>query len=117
MKEDTKVYYDQKEVGKRIQNVRKNAGVTQEYLADELHISREMLSRIENGKNSCGPDLLIYLCRRFERTADYFYFGDEYEKEEKTRIELINELLETLRTVDGARLWEIYKIVKILVKI
>ncbi len=112
MKEDTKVHYDQKEVRKRIQNIRKNAGVTQEYLADELHISR-----IENGKNSCGPDLLFYLCRRFERTADYFYFGDEYEKEEKTRIELINELLETLRTVDEARLWEIYKIVKILVRI
>ena len=117
MKKDTKIHYNHKEVGKRIRNARKKAGVTQEHLADELHISREMLSRIENGKNSCGPDLLIYLCRRFERTADYFYFGDEYEKEEKTRIELINELLETLRIVDRARLWEIYKIIKILVKI
>lgn len=55
-------YYNQKEFGKRIQTVRKEAGMRQVDLAEELYISNDMISRIENGKSTCAPDYLVYLC-------------------------------------------------------
>lgn len=76
-------YYDQKEVGKKIRNMRKEAGIKQIDLADEMNISNDMLSRIENGKSTCAPDHLMYLCQRFGKTADYFYFGMEVENKKK----------------------------------
>lgn len=78
-------YYDQKEVGKKIRNMRKEAGIKQIDLADEMNISNDMLSRIENGKSTCAPDHLMYLCQRFGKTADYFYFGMEVENKKKKR--------------------------------
>lgn len=69
------IYYNQKELGNRIQKVRKQDGLKQADLAEEMNISREMLSRIENGKNSCAPDQLMFLCQRFNKPADYYYFG------------------------------------------
>ena len=68
-------HYDSVEVGKRIKDIRKKAGIKQIKLAEEMHISNDMLSRIENGKNTCAPDHLMFLCQRFNKTSDYFYFG------------------------------------------
>lgn len=108
--------YIQKEVGKRIQKVRKQAGVKQADLAEELYISREMISRIENGKSSCSPDLLGYLCERFDKTADYFYFGEFYENELQTRLEIINELKKMIQEAEMEVLLRIYKVAKILIE-
>ena len=41
-------HYDSVEVGKRIKDIRKKAGIKQIKLAEEMHISNDMLSRIEN---------------------------------------------------------------------
>ena len=75
-------HYDSVEVGKRIKDIRKKAGIKQIKLAEEMHISNDMLSRIENGKNTCAPDHLMFLCQRFNKTSDYFYFGLENDKYE-----------------------------------
>ena len=117
MKLDKNIYYNPADVGQRIRKLRKEMGILQWELAEEMNITREMLSRIENGRNSCSPDLLIYLCKRFDKTADYFYFGDEYEKEEKTRIEMINEIKLMVQEARRERLCEIYRIVQILTKV
>lgn len=110
-------YYDSKEVGKRIQDVRKRAGLKQIELAEEMNISRDMLSRLENGKNSCAPDHLMFLCQRFNKTADYFYFGTEDEKYEmKTKMEIMTEINQMLGGLSKKRLIYIYRIMKILVE-
>ena len=70
-------YYEQKKLGHRIKLVRQQAGLKQIELAEEMHISRDMLSRIENGKNTCAPEHLVYLCQRFHKSANYFFFGTE----------------------------------------
>lgn len=90
-------YYNQQEVGKRIKNIRELEGVRQFELAEEMNISREMLSRIENGKNSCAPDQLMFLCQRFNKSVDYFFFGTESEQYKlKTKIEIILEIQKML---------------------
>lgn len=44
------MYYDIVESGKRIKEMKKKAGMTQEQLAEEIGISREVIARIETGK-------------------------------------------------------------------
>lgn len=110
-------YYDQKELGRRIKAVRQDEGIKQIDLAIEMNISRDMLSRIENGKNSCAPDHLMFLCQRFGKTADYFYFGIEDEKYEvKTRREIMTDINQMLGGLSKERLIYIYRIMKILVE-
>ena len=107
-------YYDQKEVGKRIRNMRKEAGIKQIDLAEEMNISNDMLSRIENGKSTCAPDHLMYLCQRFGKTADYFYFGMEVE-DKKTKEQLIDEIKKDLWKLKKHEVTLVYRIIKIVV--
>ena len=41
-----------KEVGQRIAGIRKGADLTAQQVADKLHIKRETLTQIENGRNN-----------------------------------------------------------------
>lgn len=108
-------YYNQQEVGLRIKSVRKLAGLKQIELAEEMNISREMLSRIENGKSSCAPDQLMYLCQRFNKTADYFFFGTEAEHYAlKTKMEIILEIQKMLGNFSKKKLIHICRIIKML---
>lgn len=107
-------YYDQKEVGKRIRNMRIEAGIKQVDLAEEMNISNDMLSRIENGKSTCAPDHLMYLCQRFGKTADYFYFGME-EANEGTKEELVDEIRRDLYKLKKHEVMLVYRIIKIIV--
>lgn len=107
-------YFDSIEFGKRIKEIRQSKGIKQIDLAEEMNISRDMLSRIENGKNSCAPDHLMFLCQRFGKTADYFYFGTEDEM--KTRMEIMTEINQMLGGLSKKRLIYIYRIMKILVE-
>lgn len=114
MKTDKKIYYDPVKVGQRIKKLRKDMGMTQWELAEEIHISRDMLSRIENGKNNCAPDYLMHLSQRFDKTVEYFFFGEEYEKQPLTRLEIMKEIEEMLRKLDKKHLYQIYQVIKLL---
>lgn len=107
-------YYNQQELGKRIKCVREVAGLKQTELAEEMNISNDMLSRIENGKSTCAPDHLMYLCQRFGKTADYFYFGTEVENK-KTKEEIIDEIKKDLGKLKKHEVMLVYRIIKIIV--
>lgn len=64
------MYYDIVESGKRIKEMRKKAGVTQEELADAIGMTREALARIETGKNSTSVDGIINLAHYFKTSTD-----------------------------------------------
>lgn len=53
-------------VGNKIRNLRKEKGLTQEQLADMLHISQSSFARIENGENSSWANYLTKICEVFE---------------------------------------------------
>lgn len=93
------MYFDAKEFGKRIHDVRTSRGITQEELAVRLGLaSKQHVSRMENGERSCSIDLLIELsCMEHYRRAYYLsqtinnssclntvisevqqYFGDDF---------------------------------------
>ena len=64
------MYYDIVESGKRIKEMRKKAGVTQEELADAIGMTREALARIETGKNGTSVDGIINLAHYFMTSTD-----------------------------------------------
>ena len=108
-------FFDQEELGKRIKIVRIQARIKQADLAEEMNISREMLSRIENGKNSCAPDQLMFLCQRFNKSADYFFFGTESQQYVlKTKMEIILEIQKMLGGFSKEKLIYIYRTMKVL---
>ncbi len=66
-----------KEIGKRIQNRRKQLGFTQEHLADEMNVSVQMVSNLERGNKSIRIDNLIRLCQILDVSTDYILMGKE----------------------------------------
>lgn len=66
-----------KEIGKRIQNRRKQLGLTQEQLADEMNVSVQMVSNLERGNKSIRIDNLLRLCQLLSVSTDYILTGKE----------------------------------------
>lgn len=66
-----------KEIGKRIQNLREDLGLSKEALAKKLGISGQFLGLIEHGKNYISIEKLKILCDMTNTTADYILFGNE----------------------------------------
>jgi len=69
------MYYNPIEAGKRIQNLRKERGMTQMQMADELNISTTHLAKIEIGSRGCSLDILISIAVFLEASLDYIVFG------------------------------------------
>ena len=87
--------YDAVEFGKRLKATRKNAGVTQEQLAEKLILTSESVSRIENGKGMCMPEHIVHICEILNITSDYLYFGSSGKKNKKNdSLSNIKEMLQ-----------------------
>ena len=76
------ISYDASVVGERIRDIRKKNGYTQSRLGEQLMLSVDSVSNIENGKTTCMPEHIMRLCQLFNVSADYFYFGLVYKKPE-----------------------------------
>lgn len=75
--------YDMEASGKRLKELRKQAGKTQEQVAEDLNIAVETISRIERGKRGCSVDLLLMLSEYYQTSVDYILKGtDDLESEE-----------------------------------
>ncbi len=69
------MYYDQKESGIRIAELRKQKGLTQEQLAERLNISVSNLGKLERGIQGLSIDLLIEISVFFKVGTDYILLG------------------------------------------
>ena len=67
--------YNMKESGKRIQELRRDRGMTQTQLAEYVGISSDNLGRIERGQQGVSIDLLIELADFFAVSTDYIALG------------------------------------------
>ena len=68
---------DSKEIGRRIQQKRKQAGLTQEQLAEMMNVSIQMVSNIERGNKAIRIENLINLCHILSVSTDYILIGKE----------------------------------------
>jgi transcriptional regulator with XRE-family HTH domain len=71
------MYYDFKESGKRIKQIRKAEGLTQEQMAERLCLSLEHYGKFESGKRACSIDVLVSIATEFDVSLDYLILGKE----------------------------------------
>ena len=87
-----KMYFNQAEFGKRLQECRKSRGITQEALADLLGFaSKQHVSRMERGVESCSLDVLVELSGLLHVSTDYLLMGTNPDKE-ITKAQLISAI-------------------------
>lgn len=70
------------ELGKRIQNLRKMNGISQDELADKIGVSRQAVSKWENEQSIPDLDKVIILSDYFNVTTDYILKGEETTQQE-----------------------------------
>ena len=63
------------EMGSRIAARRRRLGISQNFLAEKVDISRNHLSNIERGREKPSFDVLINLCNILRVTPDYLLMG------------------------------------------
>lgn len=81
----TKMYYDLIESGKRIKALRKEHGLTQEQLAEQLGVAANTIARIETGNRGISIDLAIELVVRFETKDHVFEKADRFTERQKEK--------------------------------
>lgn len=64
-------------IGKRIRAFRLKNNLTQAQLAEELDVSTNFISEVENGKKNISIDTLCRLCQHYQLSADYILLGKE----------------------------------------
>ena len=62
-----------KVIGTKIQNARNDKGYTQEYVAEKIDKSVDILRSIENGRSIGSVETLLNLCNILEITLDYIF--------------------------------------------
>lgn len=67
--------YSSIETGKRIQKLRKERGLTQVELAEQLQISLRYLQKLESGERSGSIEALAEISLFFQTSLDYIILG------------------------------------------
>ena len=73
------------EIGERLLQLRKEKGISQEKLAEQLHVTRQAVSKWETGQSYPDLDNLGALCKLYGVTADYILNGKNI-KSQKNRL-------------------------------
>ena len=98
--EGMRVELDQKRIGKRFRNVRKQAGLTQEVFGEALDLSKNHISDIERGCSLPTVKVLIHVYSRFGHTPDEILLGAKPQDLDETMKKI------TALTPTGRRLLE-----------
>lgn len=89
--------FDATECGKRIQELRKSHGFTQEQLAEKLCITCKHLQKIETGRTTGSTGLLIDIAIIMDVSMDYLLLGRGYsQKQVKQRLQETIKMLQLL---------------------
>ena len=95
------MYFDSYATGKRIQQLRKANGMTQEELAIKLNISDRHLRNLERGEEAPSIDLFVEIKTIFNSTLDYLILGStSSEQEELMKKRLCAKLHRIARSLD-----------------
>lgn len=89
------------EIGRRIKMIRRKKRLSQIAFAAELHVSREQISRWENGSKIPALDILCRLSMIGKVSLDYLIMGQEMDCPEKRMIHtFLGDLLELDKKID-----------------
>ena len=74
-------------IGKNIKRFRAEKGMTQEQLAERLHVTRQAVSNWEQGKTQPDLETLSAMAEVFEVPVEELIYGNTTQKESKVIIE------------------------------
>ena len=98
--------YDKKSLGKRIKEVRKSKGFTQERLSEIVGIDAKHLSRIECGINSPSLDLLNKISSALDVETYILFQTNQY----RPKTELIQDINNILKSSPEDKIRTYYKV-------
>ncbi len=96
----------QKIIGNRIQNIRKQRGMTQEQLAERIDVSPHYLSALERGVYNIKLDLLVKILNILDCSADDA-FQDVVNNSSKIKASRLSEMLKTLSLDEQRKIYEV----------
>ena len=91
------MYFDSYATGKRIQQLRKANGMTQEEMAIRLNISDRHLGRTERGESAASIDLMVEVVVLLKATLDFLIIGVTETPRERELITHIKKQNKTIR--------------------
>ena len=98
--------FDKKSLGKKIKELRKNKGFTQELLSEIIGVDSKHLSRIECGVNQPSLDLINKISNAL-KIEPYVFFDTI---QDRTKAELINDINIILDNTQEDKVKLFYKI-------
>lgn len=96
----------QKIIGKRIQEIRKKKGLTQEQLAERVEISPHYLSALERGVYNIKLELLVKILNTLDCSADEA-FQDVVNNASKVKASELSEKLKSLPLNEQKKIYEV----------
>ncbi len=103
---------NQKELlGKRIKELRKQKGYTQDYLAEKLKIEPRQLSKLETGKHYPSFETIIALLETFDITFEELISFEHLNPANDIR----KTLLKDIENIDDSKIQSVYKILRVLI--
>ena len=99
----------QKIIGRRIQEIRKQKGLTQEQMAERVNISPHYLSALERGVYNIKLDLLVDILNVLNCSADEV-FQDVVDTSSKIKASQLSEKLKGLPLHEQRKILEVVEI-------
>ena len=99
----------QKIIGRRIQEIRKQRGLTQEQMAERVNISPHYLSALERGVYNIKLDLLVDILNVLNCSADEV-FQDVVDTSSKIKASQLSEKLKGLPLQEQRKILEVVEI-------
>lgn len=99
-------------IADRIQSLRKEKGISQEELAEQVGVSRQAVSKWESEQSSPEVDKIILLSDYFGVTTDYLLKGKEAnQREEKKKLDLkvytiVGTFINVIGLIMAFTIWE-----------
>jgi|SRR5690554_3329138 len=107
-------------IGKKLREMRKERGWSQEHVADSLYLSQSAYARIENGESCSWANNLVLICKVFEITPEELVKNnlDEIsysEKKEERNIDNEIQLSEKITNQYEERIQELKEVIYLLI--
>ncbi len=99
----------EKEIGIKIQELRRKKGFTQEQLAEMIDLSTNHLSAIERGVYGVKLDMLVKIIDCLDCTADDLFYGS-IKNSYKAKSSKISDKIDQLSPKDQAHILEVLEL-------
>ncbi len=100
-----------KDIAKRLVQLRKQKGLSQEALAEKLNLSRQAISKWERGESSPDIENIIQLAKFYEVSFDELLSSDEYSVSNEDSKEVEVRYVEVIRDDNYINWWSIVAVI------